>query len=117
MDAAVVPERGPDYGAHVWTRLTRQWQPPRQSWWLRPPKWAWAAVMAVLVVGSFLAGRYSLRPKPAPVIAGTRPNRILLNALGDHLDRSQILLVELANAPAGNPVDQESTERLVQANR
>ena len=37
--------------------------------------------------------------------------------VGRHLDRSQMLLVELANAPAGNPADQESAERLLEANR
>jgi hypothetical protein len=46
---------------------------------------------------------------------------VLLVALGDHLDRSQMLLVELANAEPGAPLDisreQQSAENLVDDNR
>src|SRR5258708_21459787 len=46
MDAAVLPERGPDYGAPVWTRLTRQWQPPPTALVLRPAEWDLGAGVA-----------------------------------------------------------------------
>ena len=39
--------------------------------------------------------------------------RVLLIALGDHLDRSQIVLAELVNFPAGEPADISSEQLMV----
>jgi hypothetical protein len=73
------------------------------------------AAAAVVLVAVFLAGRLS---SPAvPENAETADNgvvreRILLVAVGDHLERSQMVLVELANAPRRGTVD-ISEERLL----
>ena len=81
----------------------------RSRW---PPRWSLA----------FLLGRHSQpTPPPAAVSAAAR-ERILLVAVGDHLERSAVLLVELANAGAdGQPVDistqQEWAQELVDENR
>jgi hypothetical protein len=85
-----------------------------------------AAVCAVaaLVIVSFLAGR-RIGPTQPPEIARTRGaeirEQVLLVALGDHLDRSQMILVELANSKPGREVDisneQKWAEDLVSANR
>jgi len=124
------PERAADYGAQVWARLQPHLGRPsvasiEAARALRPPpRWrqAWvpAAVAASLVL-AFLLGRHWPHPAPAPVSAAAR-ERILLVAVGDHLERSEMLLVELANANAdGKPVDistqQQWAEELVGANR
>jgi hypothetical protein len=58
--------------------------------------------MAILLVCAFLAGRF-MQPHKNPVdIANNAPvrERVLLVALGDHLDRSQMVLVEMQHAQA-----------------
>jgi hypothetical protein len=69
-------------------------------------KWALAGAM-VLLVAAFLAGRFWSRPvqqivqQPAQV----NPQRIVLVAVGDHLERSQMLLVEIMNSDAKGPIN------------
>ena len=78
----------------------------------------------VLVVGSFFAGRLFPRgggSDAATQAAGTVRERILLVDLGDHLDRSQMVLVELVSAGGDGNVDisgeRARAEQLVTANR
>ena len=58
-------------------------------------------------MAAFLAGRYY--PKAASgaqtANAGQVRERILLVAVGDHLERSQTVLLELVNAQPGQPLD------------
>lgn len=64
---------------------------------------------AALLVLAFLAGR--LWPARSAVSVASGPDareRILFVAVSDHFDRSQILLLELAHAPAGGTVDVSS---------
>ena len=79
----------------------------------------------MLVLAAFLAGRFwhpAEQPPAAPISAEVR-ERILLVAVGEHLDRSQVVLVELVNAntPAGGEADISSEQKrardLVAANR
>ena len=98
---------------------SRRWILP--VWW--PARhWAAAAAVAMLMVAAFLAGRYYPKAQP-PQTAGAAQvrERILLVAVGDHLDRSQVVLVELVNAQPGQPLDITSerarAEDLVAANR
>ena len=69
-----------------------------------------AAAVVVLVVGAFFAGR-ALSPAPSPSGAATAAaleqmrERILLVDLGEHLDRSQMVLVELVSADENATVD------------
>ena len=77
--------------------------------------------LAASLVLAFLLGRHWPHEAPAPVSAAAR-ERILLVAVGDHLERSEMLLVELVNAGTdGQPVDisaqQQYAEELVGANR
>jgi hypothetical protein len=133
VSADPVPERSPEYAGDVWSRiapnLVREEKKEAGTWerLLSPPRWAWAAMAAVLIMAAFLAGRYGQTPQPMPDVAEqARPaekvrERVLLVALGDHLDRSQMLLVELANAEPGQALDitreQQSAENLVDDNR
>jgi hypothetical protein len=93
--AETVPERGAAYGAEVWNRLLPRLplEKPRRVWL----RW-WAAVpmLAGLLAVAFLAGRFT-RTQTAGIAPQAR-QRILLITLGDHLDRSEILLAELVNA-------------------
>ncbi len=135
VDAAPVPERGDDYGAQVWRRVeARLAARPGRSWrfdwgeWLAPRRLALAGAMAALLVAAFLAGRFAgPRPVvPTPTgsdVAATAQgrDRILLVAVGDHLERSQMVLVELVNAKPGAALDisgeQQRAQDLVAANR
>jgi hypothetical protein len=121
-----VPERGDDYGRVVWERLQERLEAERR--WtrrstLRRRTVTWGALAASLLI-AFLAGR-EFPKRPVPPVAEAIPEaareRILLLAVGDHLERSQVLLVELINAGPGAALDvpaaQESAEALVSANR
>ena len=131
-----VPERGDGYGAEVWARIQdRLERAPARPWlsWFAPRRLAFAGGIAVLLVAAFLAGRYSLRPPSqqarvtsAPAPAGTTPqvqvrDRVLLVAVSDHLERSQMVLVEMMNRPTDGQVDitatQEWARDLVPTNR
>jgi hypothetical protein len=141
VDSFPVPERPADYEARVWQAIEAKL--PRRSWLQQvlTGGFAWkplavAASMAVLLVGAFLAGRTWQKPglninqgKPAAVTAGNQADagqvreRVLLVAVGDHLERSQMILVELANAgaPAAGRLDisyqQLAAEDLLESNR
>jgi hypothetical protein len=114
VNTAPVPERGPEYGGAVWQRIEKQVGRGRRrifQWWM------WVPAMAALVLVSFMAGRLTQRAAgPAGTVATNPANstdaanaaskansqfreRILLVAVGDHLDRSQMVLAELTNAP------------------
>jgi hypothetical protein len=80
--------------------------------------------VAALVVAAFVAGRVSGGDLAAPtggVVAHVEPQSVLQTAVGDHLDRTQMMLVELANADIdGADVlagEQERAVDLVAANR
>lgn len=103
------PERSEDYGAEVWRAIAPRLERRRSR-----RVWLLAAAAAVLV-GTFVAGRLSLRwdQEVPPVVAR---ERILLVALGDHLDRSEVLLLEVVNAPAGE-MGRETARELVRESR
>lgn len=128
VDSAPAPDAGEDYGALVWRRLRpriEKLERPPGAGLLSPRRWALAAALAMMVVAAFLAGRFS-RPPEAPLqTAGAIPahvrERILLVAVEDHLDRAQMMLVELMNADGGGTVDitgrRRQAEELVSAGR
>jgi hypothetical protein len=111
MDGVPVPERAAGYEAEVWRRLrasgikTRIWRKPFVRW----PAVALAA--ASLLVAAVLIRR----PAPQPVVnkaqtqtrlaAVAYQKQILDFAVGDYLDRSEIVLTELANASPAHTLD------------
>lgn len=128
-EAEVVPEPGEGFERDVWARLQPD-LPPRRGWlssfaWA-PMRVGWAAAVAVLVIGAFFAGRGWQRDqaltatRTAAADAAMR-ERVLLVDLGEHLDRSQTMLVELVSAGGTGPVDISSerarAEQLVESNR
>ena len=120
------PARDEAYGTEVWNRIRAHLpeKPERRSWFAWPERWAVGAAVAALILAAFLVGRY-LQPPATPPVAQQSPQqireRVLMVALSDHLDRSQMVLVEIANAPSSGPVDisgeQQRAEDLVDASR
>src|SRR3954470_13186863 len=127
VDSLPVPERAADYGAQVWQRIERRIPARRRSWLALPSPWRWAAVSAAfagLLVVAFLAGRFSPRFQRPGTVAKADPQageRILLVAVGDYLERSQMVLFELVNANPKRPLDisaeQERAADLVSESR
>jgi hypothetical protein len=95
-----VPERGSSYGGEVWTRLLPQLPAakPRRSWlrW-----WTVAPALATVAVAAFVAGILVEQRRVPTGFSAKARERVLLIAMGDHLDRSQMVLVELVNAAPG----------------
>lgn len=138
VDAAPVPERGAAYGAEVWQKLeprlgsrSGHWPGFHWSAWFAPRRLVLVGAIAALLLVAFLAGRLTRTfGPPAGVPTGTDAagagaaqgrDRILLVAVGDHLERSQMVLVELVNSKPGGTLDisaeQHRAEDLVAANR
>jgi len=96
----------------------------REGGWL--PQWALAGGVAALVLAAFVAGRFSggdaaVTSAPSTAVAEVEPARVLQATVGEHLDRTQMVLVELANAETSGPevlaVEHQRAEDLVAANR
>src|SRR6185312_10214197 len=90
-------------------------------WWRTPRRWAAIGAIAALVGIAFLAGRQSA---PAPELAKNPPpqvvrERVLMVALGDHLERSQVVLLEVAHASDAADVSlvRDEAEDLAGSNR
>jgi hypothetical protein len=124
-----VPDRSADYEAQLWStiapRLESEQAPEASIWanFLQPRRWAVAGAVAALIVTAFLAGRYTPHQPPTPVQtvavqppkSGSGNDRVLMVAVGDHLDRTEMILVELANTPAEGKVDISAERDLAQA--
>jgi hypothetical protein len=119
----------PSFERTVWARLEPNLRPERGrfAWFvLSPVRLAWAAAIVALVAGAFFAGRVG-RPGSVPAVeqtaasAGQVRERILLIDLGEHLDRSQMVLVELVSAESEQGADisgeRARAEQLLAANR
>jgi len=118
-----LPELPDSYGRDVWRRVSEKIPRRAPRTWpafFAPRRLAFAAVFALVLVATFLAGRFWRIEQPAPLSALVR-ERILIVALGEHLERSQAILIELANAPADSSLDvtneQARASDLVAANR
>ena len=130
---------GPAFEREVWARLEPQLTSRRQSWFSRffattpkatssrwgPRQWAMAGGVAGLMLVAFLAGRISddVLPSAAPTTAadGDFAERVLVVAVVDHLDRSQMVLLEVLNGDFSRSADfaaeQSIARELVAANR
>jgi len=133
VESAPVAEPDGAFEARMWHRLEPRLADAAGPGWpaiFRPSRLAFAGAVAALVVAAFLVGRRypaaPATPAPAPpteAAASHEParERILLVAVGDHLERSQIALVELVNSQARDEMDISSEQRrardLVAANR
>jgi hypothetical protein len=123
---APVNPPGPAFEREVWARLEPQLPRPRAwlSRWLVAPGWAWAGGLAALVLVAYLAGRFSSSvtpPGPGPATSTEVAERVLVIAIVDHLDRSQMVLLEVLNGDLSEGSDlareQSQARELVTANR
>jgi hypothetical protein len=109
VDLDEAPDPGPGFERDVWARLAPQLAQPRPSWLERifpvGPRWAYVGGIAALVLAAFVAGRVS-RELPAEAPDAIPPaaadsdvsRRVLVYAVVDHLDRTEMMLVELLNS-------------------
>jgi hypothetical protein len=119
------PPRGDDYAATVWTRIRPKLteRMTARPWWAVPRRWMAVATVAIVIAIAFMAGRYTNRAPATPRAEVTNsaqlPQKVLVVALGDYLDRSEMLLVEVAHA--NRPEDLDTQRRyaseLVASNR
>lgn len=130
VDTEVLPEPLLGLEARVWSRLAPEVNGRARWWHLRvpgSPRWVLAGGLAAMVVAAFLAGRWTrpdVGPAP-PELAAVDPalvaERVMDVAVGDHLDQSQMMLLELLNSDAGPPDsiadDRQRARDLVAANR
>jgi hypothetical protein len=137
VDASPAEDPGPGFETRVWARLEPSLAPVA-PWWRRlfegpVVRWAPAGLAVAAVVAAF-AGGWMLRnittsPAETPNAAGSNPaapssetpavqTRVLVLAVGDHLDRAEIALSELMNAgPAMDEIDRSRAADLVATNR
>lgn len=126
-----VPARDEDYGAQVWARLEPQLpaQSGERSRWADLRPWLAAAAVVLLALSAFMIGRWSGAPvestRDSAVEAATDPRsvreRVVLAAVGDHVERAERALVELAHTTDAGTVDitaeQVWARHLLDANR
>ena len=106
-----VPEPAAGFEEKTWLNL-RDRLPEKGNFLKRlfgaQQKWALAGAMIGLLAVAFLAGRFWPRPGPQVVQqppSQVNPQRVVLVAVGDHLERSQMLLVEIMNADTKGPIN------------
>jgi len=130
VTAPAIPERGDLYGLEVWQRIRPILPPPLPFWramFRRPTDLAAAAVVVLLIVIGFVAGRTWPRPDSTAEGQGALfadamdgADRARGAAIADHLERSERILLELSNAE-GSSVDVSAQQAwaadLVDANR
>jgi hypothetical protein len=133
LDAMPVPDPGEAYGQRVWQQIAARLPEKRARWWTGmfvPGRLAALGAVAALVIVAFIAG-WVLKPKgtsePGPAAsadAGKVRERVLVVAVGEHLGRSEMMLMELENAQPtreGQAVNLTSTQKraedLVEENR
>ncbi|MEO7133449.1 MAG: hypothetical protein ABI024_04440 [Vicinamibacterales bacterium] len=107
VDSAAPLEAPLGFERTAWARLEPQLPPSRSAlrwtssfFWF--PQWALGGAVAALVVVAFVAGRFSggdpSTTAPTQAVVNGEPRRLLDAEVGDHLDRTQMMLVELVNA-------------------
>jgi hypothetical protein len=131
-----VPEPADEYEARVWDRVSWRLRGERKRTSREWTKWvAAAAMLAFAFIGGLLWSRRYTGPvqianQPSTTTAGSaepvastqqQRDRILLVVVGDHLDDSERMLIELTNLTAKTDVDvtteQQRAEELLASNR
>lgn len=133
MDAMPVPDPGENYGQRVWAQISSRLPERQPRWWeafFAPRRLVAVGAMATIAVAAFIIGRLTNIKEPArpPVEAADQARireRILVVAVGDHLSKSEMLLVELSNAQPNSTsgklvniaAEQHRAEDLLEENR
>jgi hypothetical protein len=96
-----VPHRPANYGAAVWARVQAR-LPKKQRrlvanrWWILTPALA-AALAVAFLAGSWTEHNRAVKPNGSAPTDKER-ERVLLLSIGNHLERSEIVLTELMHA-------------------
>ena len=121
VDTAPVPERDASYGAAVWERLRPALSKATATPTVVIPIWrrwsAYAAAAAALII-AFTAGRFWQPGQQLPLDSGSTVattdecvrERIIVVALSDHLERSQMMMLDLVHAEGDSTVDITATQ-------
>ena len=138
LNAMPVPDPGEGYGQRVWQQIAPRLPEKRPTWWGRaipgfavggwfaPGRLAVVGAVAALVIVAFFVGRGWKPVPPATQVtdAAKVRERVLVVAVGEHLGRSEMVLVELANMPPAQAhkminisSEQQRAEDLVEENR
>jgi len=125
IDSAPVPEPDEWFERRTWARIQ-----PSLNTVERPRTWqlpwraiAWGAAAALIIIAAFVAGQFTAQPTAPPVQTATAQpsvgDRVLIVDLGDHLNRSELALVEFVTGSDGKELaaSRERVEELVSANR
>ncbi len=134
VDSMPIPERGESYSQQVWNRLRWKLGSERR----RTRHWQMGFAAAAMLMIAFVSGILWHQKTSTPVTSTTqtvqvvqqvkapapepvKPNQILLVVVSDHLNQSERMLTELANADSRHSFDmtEESkrAEDLVASNR
>jgi hypothetical protein len=134
LDAIPVPDPGEEYGTKVWrqiaNRLPEHAPKGDANWWtawFAPRRLMAVGVAAALLVLAFYAGRKTgIKTGGEEIVDASKVRqRVLVVAVGEHLGKSEMILMELSNAQpaeAGKKLINISTaqrraEDLVEENR
>src|SRR5438128_5163646 len=132
MDSLPVPDPGENYGQRVWAAISPRLPERQPRWWesfFAPRRLVAVGAFAMIVLAAFVAGRYwpskSRTPGDNNIDTAKVRERILVVAVGDHLSKSEMFLVELSNAqpnPASGKfvnisAEQKRAEDLLEENR
>ncbi len=106
VDGAGIPEPPPDFERVMWAKVQREIGdiPVAAPWWA-PRAWLPIASLAAVVLAVVIG--LQLTPGTTDITPGatrettSQPERALLIAMDEHLERSELLLVELMNADIG----------------
>ena len=107
LDSLPVPDPGDDYGRRVWQQIAPRLPEKLAPWWqswFEPKRLVALGAVAALIVAAFLIGRRTGQPGRPDLSASKEQirERILVVAVGEHLGRSEMMLVELSNAEPTN---------------
>jgi len=130
LDAMPVPDPGTDYERRVWQRLEPRLPEKRAHWWeglFAARRLAVVGAMAALILAAYFTGIHVGKKNTGGTnMAGAEKvrERVLVVAVGEHLGKSEMMLVELANTePRGGEKlvnissEQRRAEALVAENR
>jgi len=125
MAAIEVPERDDAYGAQVWSRIQPSLAAPEARPWKQSvsafftwPRLAAAGALAGLLVAAYVAGRSSVppavtrEPQRSEAASASVRERILLVAVGEHLERSRVMLTEISHRNGGGQADISSEQAI-----
>lgn len=109
VDAAGIPEPPADFERVMWAKVQREidGMQPAARWWA-PKYWLATTSLAVVILAVTLGPLVWNRQNASETdttnptnATSSQPERALLVAMDEHLERSELLLVELMNADEG----------------